>query len=155
MVRRTVGGAVVVLAVVVSGCGGGSSATAVSSFRNQANGICTRFVKQQSRLPQPGLTSSMQDIANYISAIESSVSQEVGQLAALKPPASERSTFNAALDAARQDLTQTRSTFGNVDHMSLTELATAESSAVSAGKALTQKFAAAGLTSCTSPFSSP
>jgi hypothetical protein len=153
MARWKVGTAVAAATLVIAGCGSGSSSSkAVSSFRRQANGICDRFTRQQNNLPRPGLTSSRQDMATYVTAIETSVGNEIAQLGAIKPPPSEKAAFDDALATARRDLARVKSEFGDVTGKSLTEIASAESAAAAAGTALSKKFAAAGLTSCGSKF---
>jgi hypothetical protein len=90
---------VTVAAVVLAGCGGGSSSggrqLSKAAFIKQADAICTAGSKAQDRLPDPGSNGDLVRYVKRIYAIERGVVHDVRDLAA---PAADRATIARMLD---------------------------------------------------------
>jgi len=93
----------VLLALGAAGCFGGSSHGASSqaspSFHSQALAICRRTQQEVVALGAPSTVTSLSDLATHGAKVVALQRAELGQLRALRPPASDASQVQAALSA--------------------------------------------------------
>ena len=105
-----------VVATVLTGCGGGGSSTSGGSttspgatsapagggrltkadFIAQGDAICVANVAKEQALPRPS-SSDLRSVASYLTPLIAIVADEDAKLRALKPPAADQVTINAAL----------------------------------------------------------
>ena len=93
----------VLLALAVAGCFGGSGQSASSqaspAFRNQALAICRGTQRQVVALGAPGAVASLPALARQGAKLVALQRHEIAQLSALTPPASDAAAVEGALRA--------------------------------------------------------
>jgi hypothetical protein len=85
-----------------AGCGGssGPSEESPGAFRKQANHICAAALAKLSSIAKPQTASQL---PSYLRATLPVGNREIDDLQALRPPAAQRATYDAALAGARRE----------------------------------------------------
>jgi len=101
-VRRVLVFAVLALATILAGCGGGGGDDRLSKeeFIVAADAICKQANEQIGALGEP----TLENIDEYLADAEAISREQLGQLRALKPPAADEATLNGAYDLIEQQI---------------------------------------------------
>ena len=100
--RRVLVFAVLALATILAGCGGGGGDDRLSKeeFIAEADAICKQANEQIDALGEP----TLENIDEYLADAEAISREQLGQLRALKPPAADEATLNGAYDLIEQQI---------------------------------------------------
>jgi hypothetical protein len=101
-VRRALGPALITLALILAGCGGGGGDDRLSKeeFIAAADAICKEANDRIEALGEP----TLENVSEYVTEAEAISREQLGALRALRPPAEDEATLNGAYDLIEQQI---------------------------------------------------
>jgi hypothetical protein len=98
------GVAIVALAVVLGGCGGGSKKLSKSDLAHQAGAICAKATRDLDAIPKPANIADANQAATYFSKAVSVADATMTKLRKLKPSDDVKDAWNKYVDLQQQEV---------------------------------------------------